>query len=58
MDVTTIATMQVAGAEALAQQSASMELMKNAAEAQMQMANILAQQAAVVNPQEGFSVYG
>ncbi|WP_224959827.1 hypothetical protein [Geomonas subterranea] len=57
MDVTTIATMQVAGAAALARQSASMELMKNAAEAQMQMANILAQQATAVNPQEGFSVY-
>lgn len=58
MDVTTIATMQVAGAAALAQQAASIELMKNAAEAQMQMANILAQQAAPVNPPEGFSVYG
>lgn len=57
MDVTTIATMQVAGAAALARESASMELMKNAAEAQAQMANILAQQAAVINPQQGFSVY-
>ncbi|WP_224983642.1 hypothetical protein [Geomonas agri] len=57
MDVTTIATMQVAGAAALAQQTASMALMKNAAAAQMQMANILAQQATAVNPPEGFSVY-
>ncbi|MBJ6801643.1 hypothetical protein [Geomonas propionica] len=57
MDVTTIATMQVAGAAALARQSASMKMMKNAAAAQMQMANILAQQATAVNPTEGFSVY-
>ncbi|QXE90421.1 hypothetical protein KP001_18745 [Geomonas subterranea] len=57
MDVTTIATMQIAGAAALARESAAMELMKNAANAQMQMANILAQQATAVNPPEGFSVY-
>ncbi|WP_198419388.1 MULTISPECIES: hypothetical protein [Geomonas] len=57
MDVSTIAAAQVAGAASLMQQSISMELVKNAAAAQMQMANILAQQAATVNPQEGFSTY-
>lgn len=57
MDVTQIATMQVAGAVSLAQQAASMAMVKTAAEAQMQMANIIAQQAAAINPPEGFSVY-
>lgn len=57
MDVSTIAAAQVAGAASLTQQAISMELVKNAAAAQMQMANILAQQAAAVNPQEGFSTY-
>lgn len=57
MDVSTIAAAQVAGAASLMQQSISMELVKNAAAAQMQMANILAQQAATVNPQDGFSTY-
>lgn len=58
MEVSQIATMQIAGAAALAQQTVSMTLMKTAAEAQMQMANIVAQQAAAVNQQQGFSVYG
>lgn len=57
MDVSQIATMQIAGAAALTQQAATMALLKTAAEAQMQMADIIAQQAAAVNPQEGFSVY-
>lgn len=57
MEVSQIATMQIAGAAALAQQTVSMALMKTAAEAQMQMANIVAQQAAAVNQQQGFSVY-
>jgi len=57
MDVTQIATMQIAGAAALAQQAASMALLKTAAESQMQMANIIAQQAAATNPQDGFSVF-
>uniref|UniRef100_C6E704 Uncharacterized protein n=1 Tax=Geobacter sp. (strain M21) TaxID=443144 RepID=C6E704_GEOSM len=57
MEVSQIATMQIAGAAALAQQTVSMTLMKTAAEAQMQMANIVAQQAAAVNQQQGFSVY-
>lgn len=56
MDVSQIAAMQVAGAAALTQQAASMALVKTAAEAQMQMANILAQQADQI-AQEGFSVY-
>ena len=58
MDVARIAAAQIAGAAALTQQAASMEMVKNAAEAQMQMANIIAQQAAQVNAQQGFSVYG
>lgn len=58
MDVTSIAAIQVAGVAALTQQAASMAMVKNAAEAQMQMANIIAQQAAaVVNPPQGFSLY-
>lgn len=57
MDVTRIATMQIAGAAALAQQAASMAMVKTAAEAQMQVANILAQQAEALNATEGFSVY-
>lgn len=56
MDVGQIATMQIAGAAALTQQAASMALMKTAAEAQMQMANIIAQQADQI-AQDGFSVY-
>ena len=58
MDVARIAAAQITDAAALAQQAASMEMVKNAAEAQMQMANIIAQQAAQVNAQQGFSVYG
>ena len=57
MDVSTIAAVQAAGAMSLTQQAMSVELVKNAAQAQMQMANILAQQAAAVNPPEGFSTY-
>lgn len=56
MEVGQIATMQIAGAAALTQQAASMAMAKTAAEAQMQMANIIAQQAAQM-AQEGFSVY-
>lgn len=56
MDVSQIATMQVAGAAALAQQAATMAMVKTAAEAQMQMANILALQAEQAG-RDGFSVY-
>jgi len=57
MDVSQIAAAQVAGVAALTQQNASMAIVKKAAEAQMQMAEVIAQQAAQVNKQEGFSVY-
>ncbi|MBU5611420.1 hypothetical protein [Geomonas azotofigens] len=57
MDVAAIAASQVAGAAALTQQAVAMQLVKTAAEAQMQMANILAQQATAINPPQGFSVY-
>ena len=57
MEISQIAAAQVAGAAALAQQGASMALAKKAAEAQMQMAEVIAQQAVQVNKQEGFSVY-
>lgn len=57
MEVSQIAAAQVAGAAALTQQAASMAIVKKAAEAQMQMAEVIAQQAAQINPQEGFSVY-
>lgn len=57
MEITQIAAAQVAGAAALAQQGATMAIVKKAAEAQMQMAEVIAQQATQVNPQEGFSVY-
>jgi len=58
MDVSQIAAVQIAGAAALTQQAASMEMIKNAAEAQMQMAKVIAQQAEQGDTQQGFSVYG
>jgi hypothetical protein len=57
MEISQMAAMQVAGAMALTQQAASMGMMKKAAQAQMQMANVIAQQAAQGNKQQGFSVY-
>jgi len=58
MDVAQIATLQIAGAAALTQQAASLSLLKTAAEAQMQMAEVLAQQAEQETTAQGFSVYG
>lgn len=58
MEVSELAAIQVAGTAALTQQAASMAMLKTAAEMQMQMAKIIDQQAAAVNPPEGFSVYG
>ena len=44
MEVDQIAALQVANAAALMQQSASMAMVKKGAQAQMQMANVIAQQ--------------
>ena len=57
MEISQIAAFQVAGAAALVRQSASMAIMKTAAAAQMQMANVIAQQADQGKEQSGFSVY-
>lgn len=57
MEISQIAAVQIAGAAALTQQAASMAMMKKSAQAQMQMANVIAQQAAQGNMQQGFSVY-
>ena len=57
MEVSDIAAFQVAGAAALMQQSASIAMAKKAAQAQMQMANLIAQQAEQGKAQQGFSVY-
>jgi hypothetical protein len=47
----------VAGAMQLMQQTASTVMMKKAADAQMQMANLIAQQAQQGKKEGGFSVY-
>ena len=47
----------VAGAMQLMQQSASTVMMKKSADAQMQMANLIAQQADQGKKESGFSVY-
>lgn len=57
MEVSQIAAVQIAGAAALTQQAASMGMMKKAAQAQMQMANMIAEQAVQGNKEQGFSVY-
>lgn len=57
MEISQIAATQVAGAAALLQQAVSVEMIKNTAKAQMQMANVIAQQADQGNQQQGFSVY-
>jgi hypothetical protein len=57
MEISQIAEFQVASAAALTQQSAAMGIMKKAAAAQMQLANIIAQQATQGKEQTGFSVY-
>ena len=57
MEVDQIAALQVANAAALMQQSASMAMVKKGAQAQMQMANVIAQQVSQGKEQQGFSVY-
>ena len=57
MDIAQIAAVQLAGVAALTKQAVSMSILKTAAEAQMQMAEVIAQQAKQVNAVEGFSVY-
>ncbi|GFO54016.1 hypothetical protein GMSM_10230 [Geomonas sp. Red276] len=57
MDVTQIAAAGVANQLAMAQQAATMSMVKKAADAQMQMVNMIAQQAAQSKEQGGFSVY-
>lgn len=57
MDVAQIAAFQVASAAALTQQAISMEVAKQAAAAQMQMAKVIEQQTKQVNEVTGFSVY-
>ncbi|GFO68712.1 hypothetical protein GMLC_22910 [Geomonas limicola] len=47
----------VAGATQLLQLNQSTEMMKKAADAQMQMATMVAQVAQQAKPQAGFSVY-
>ena len=47
----------VAGATQMMQQAASTVMMKKAADAQMQMANMIAQQAQTGKTDSGFSVY-
>jgi len=47
----------VAGATQLLQLNESTEMMKKAADAQMQMANVIAQVAQQAKPEGGFSVY-
>jgi len=57
MEISQIAAVQIAGAAALTQQAASMSMVKKAAQAQMQLANVIAQQAVQGNKEQGFSVY-
>jgi hypothetical protein len=57
MEITQIAAALVTDAAAITQQNASMSMVKKSAEAQMQLANVIAQQAAPANSHEGFSVY-
>ena len=57
MEISQIAAFQVASSAALVQQSATMAMAKTAAAAQMQMANVIAQQAEQGKEQTGFSVY-
>ncbi|MCM0080863.1 hypothetical protein L4X63_04585 [Geomonas sp. Red32] len=58
MDVSQIAAIGVANQLAMTQQAASMSMVKKAADAQMQMVNMIAQQVAPTSPQQGgFSVY-
>jgi hypothetical protein len=57
MEISQLAAVLVSGTAAIAQENASMSLVKKSAEAQMQMANVLAQQATQVSSQPGFSVY-
>ena len=52
------AVQQVTGAAALVKQSASLAMAKTAADAQMQLANVIAKQAEQgKQDQQGFSVY-
>ena len=57
MEISDIAASQVANVAALAQQQASMAIVKKAAGAQQQMANMIAQQVTPAKAQTGFSVY-
>ena len=57
MEISQLAATLVSGAAAITQQNASMSMVKKSAQAQMQMANIIAQQAAAMKSQPGFSVY-
>ena len=57
MDIAQMAAGQLAAVAALTQQAASMSIMKTAAEAQRQMAEVIAQQAKQVIAVKGFSVY-
>jgi hypothetical protein len=58
MELSDMAAMQqVAGSAALLQQQLSMSMAKKAADSQMQMANMIAQQAQQAKSQYNFSVY-
>jgi hypothetical protein len=57
MEISQLAAVLVSGTAAITQENASMSMVKKSAQAQMQMANVLAQQATQVNSQAGFSVY-
>ena len=57
MEISQLAAVLVSGQAAITQQNASMAMVKKSAQADMQMANVIAQQAAQVNNQPGFSVY-
>lgn len=57
MEISQMAAIGVANQVALAQQTASMSMVKKAAAAQMQMVNMIARQVSQAKGQEGFSVY-
>ena len=57
MEDTDMELSPVAGAAQMMQQAASTVMMKKAADAQMQMANLIAQQAETGKKDAGFSVY-
>ena len=57
MEISQLAAVLVSGTAAITQENASMSMVKKSAQAQMQIANVLAQQAVQVNSPAGFSVY-